>query len=314
MKTPNDILVTCVCITFNHKAFIKKCLDGMLMQQTAFPFEIIVYDDCSTDGTREIVEEYAANNPKMIRTVLPEENQYSKLGDVVREVFVHPLVRGKYVALCEGDDFWNNPNKLQYQVDFMELHPEYSVCYHEFTIFNTKTNKLFKKTDYPIDGDFDVTRDMLDTGIGNLAQPLTMMYRMSCWHADWYKHYKDLYRDTVENFHFLREGKGRFLRFVGGQYNLQAGGVSSQMQNYDRVFLVLPTFIKMFRYTHDKVLKPKIRNTALWALRVCDEERHPEGKPRVYKLLMTLVPIIGLDVLLCRLKGDVKRMIGFKES
>lgn len=300
MNSNNEILVTCACITFNHKDFIRQCLDGMLMQETTFPYEIIVYDDCSTDGTREIVKEYAALHPDKIRTVLPEENQYSKLGDVVREVFVHPLVRGKYVALCEGDDFWTDPQKIQKQADFMEENPDYSVCFHEFYTCNVTTKKYYASR-YSRNGDFDVSRDLLINGRESVAQPLTMMYRFSCWSSQWYIHYKGLYRDTVENFHLLRAGKGRFLRFIGGVYNLQSTGVSSQMPRYERARLTLPTFIEMYSYTGDKVLKQRIVDTALWALRVCDEEDHPDEKKNVWKELHR-IPWIMMQVRLMRIK------------
>ena len=124
----NPIVVSISCITYNHAPFIRQCLDGFLMQQTNFAFEVLIHDDASTDGTTEIIKEYEARYPDVIKPIYEEENQWVK-GRRGSAVFNFPRARGKYIALCEGDDYWTDPFKLQKQVDFLESNPEYSMCF-----------------------------------------------------------------------------------------------------------------------------------------------------------------------------------------
>ncbi len=122
-------LVSICCITYNHKNYIHDAIEGFLMQKTDFPIEIIIHDDASTDGTAEIIKEYADKNPGLFVTILQTENQWSK-GIKPSLTYVWPRARGKYIALCEGDDYWTDPLKLQKQVDFLEENPDYSLCFH----------------------------------------------------------------------------------------------------------------------------------------------------------------------------------------
>ena len=126
MSTP---YISILCLTYNHASFIRQALDGFLMQKTSFPFEVLIHDDASTDGTQEIIREYVARYPEIIKPVYQTENQWQK-GVPVSKKFQFPRVRGKYVAMCEGDDYWTDPLKLQKQVDFLDGHPDYSVCFH----------------------------------------------------------------------------------------------------------------------------------------------------------------------------------------
>lgn len=145
METP---LVSICSITYNHAPFIRQCLDGFLMQQCNFPIEIIINDDCSTDGTTEIIREYAEKYPDKIFPIFHEENLYSQGVRGMAQKFVYPKARGKYIALCEGDDYWIDPLKLQKQVDFLESHPECSLCCHavKFVSFNGMDNPLRNKS------------------------------------------------------------------------------------------------------------------------------------------------------------------------
>lgn len=126
----NNFLVSISCITYNHAPFIRACLDGFLMQKTSFPFEIIIHDDASTDGTKEIIEEYVTKYPDIIFPMFQEENQYSKGVRGMMAKFNFPRSKGKYIALCEGDDYWTDPLKLQKQVDFLDANEGYSGCFH----------------------------------------------------------------------------------------------------------------------------------------------------------------------------------------
>lgn len=125
-------IVSIVCITYNHERFIRDALDGFVMQKTNFPFEILVNDDASTDGTADIVREYESKYPDLFRCVYHTKNQWGKK-DVCRDI-LYPMIRGQYVALCEGDDYWTDPLKLQKQVDFLDAHPECSICFHPVTV------------------------------------------------------------------------------------------------------------------------------------------------------------------------------------
>ena len=125
----SNVLVSVICITYNHRNFIRRCLDSLVSQNTDFRYEIIVHDDASTDGTREIVREYAGRYPGLVIPLLQEENQFSK-GISFIESFIVPVASGKYFVECEGDDYWCDPDKLRLQVEALEAHPECSVCVH----------------------------------------------------------------------------------------------------------------------------------------------------------------------------------------
>ena len=128
-----NIMVSVMCTAFNHEEYIREALDGMLAQQTDFAYEILINDDVSSDSTADIIREYTAKYPDKLRPFFPEVNLYSQNIDVYYHTFF-PNARGKYVAFCEGDDFWTDPMKLQLQVDFLEAHPEYSACVHNTTL------------------------------------------------------------------------------------------------------------------------------------------------------------------------------------
>ena len=122
-------LVTIRCLAYNQELYIRQCLEGFIMQKTNFRFEAIVHDDASTDGTVTVIREYAAKYPDIIKPIFEKENLYSKHnGSLTRAVDKYMF--GKYIAICEGDDYWIDPLKLQKQVDFMENHPECSMCFH----------------------------------------------------------------------------------------------------------------------------------------------------------------------------------------
>lgn len=121
MKEP---LVSICCITYNQEQYVRECLEGFVMQKTNFPFEIVISDDCSKDGTRAVISDYKARYPKLFRDISPEKN----MGSMANFLYVQAQAKGKYIALCEGDDYWIDPYKLQKQVDFMDAHPDYSMC------------------------------------------------------------------------------------------------------------------------------------------------------------------------------------------
>jgi len=126
-------LVSIINNTYNHESFIREALESFLGQETTFPVEILVHDDASTDDTAEIIKEYELKYPGLVLPVYQKENQYSK-GVKLTQNFQYPRARGKYIALCEGDDYWTDPLKLQKQVEFLEANEEYVMCFHEAEI------------------------------------------------------------------------------------------------------------------------------------------------------------------------------------
>ena len=118
------IMASINCVTFNHANYIRTALDSFLMQKTDFAFEILVHDDASTDGTSSIIREYAARYPDQVKPLIQTENQYSQGIDNISGAFNFPRARGKYIFMCDGDDYFLSPDKLQKQVDYMEAHPD----------------------------------------------------------------------------------------------------------------------------------------------------------------------------------------------
>jgi glycosyltransferase involved in cell wall biosynthesis len=128
---PNEIMVSVVCTTYNHEVYVVDAIEGFLMQKTTFPIEIIIHDDASTDKTADIIYSYAEKHPDRIVPILQKTNQFTT-GIGVYRTHIWPKVRGKYIAMCEGDDFWIDPFKLQKQVDFLEENTDYVLTFAEF--------------------------------------------------------------------------------------------------------------------------------------------------------------------------------------
>jgi len=108
----DDPIVSICCITYNHEKYIRDAIEGFLMQKTLFPIEILIHGDASTDKTADIIKEYEVKYPDIIKPIYQTENQFSK-GVSISATYQFPRARGKYIAICEGDDYWTDPHKLQ---------------------------------------------------------------------------------------------------------------------------------------------------------------------------------------------------------
>lgn len=172
-----DILVAIHCVTYNHEPYIRDCLDGFLMQKTNFKFVAIVHDDVSTDKTADIIREYAAKYPEIIKPIYETENQYSKFdGSLDRVMETAIAVTGaKYVAMCEGDDYWIDPYKLQKQVDFLETHTEFSICFHKCKNLIQQTGEFTQEQVNNMIGETTI----FDLAKGNFIHTPSVVYRQN---------------------------------------------------------------------------------------------------------------------------------------
>lgn len=171
---PSTPLVSVCCDTYNQAPYIGKALDSILMQKTAFPFEVIVHDDASTDGTADVVRAYAARYPDTVRAVLRETNRFS-VDPKILEHCVFPLARGKYVAILEGDDYWTDANKLQKQVDYMEAHENCTLLFHAAELVDRDGRRLGWQRPYPTSRAVP-TEDVI-RGMGGFCPTASLMTR-----------------------------------------------------------------------------------------------------------------------------------------
>lgn len=136
-----SIIVSVHCAVYNHAPYLRQCLNGIVMQKTKFNYEIIVHDDVSTDGSVEIIQEYIDKYPDLIKPIFEAENQYSKHDGSVRRI-MREASKGKYIAICEGDDYWSDPLKLQKQVDILENDASIGLVYSDFDLVDFNSNML----------------------------------------------------------------------------------------------------------------------------------------------------------------------------
>lgn len=172
MQTNNlPIMVTVKCLVYNQALYLRQCLDGIINQKVNFRFEAIVHDDASTDGSTEILREYAEKYPDIIKPIFEFENQYRKVGFAGIDRIMDLYIQGKYIAFCEGDDYWTDSQKLQKQVDFLEKNPNYGLVYTQFKIYRQEDGCLLdgwsKKT--TLENEF----------VGNDIMTLTTCFRSS---------------------------------------------------------------------------------------------------------------------------------------
>lgn len=163
MDMVEEIMVSVYCLAYNHEKYIKDCLEGFVKQKTNFKYEVIVHDDASTDNTANIIKEYADKYPDIIKPILQKENQYSQ-GIYIIDKFIDPVLKGKYVAMCEGDDYWCDMHKLQKQIDILENHPEYVACVHQTKTANSSTGEVGLYSKLRKSGVIEIEKMLRDRG------------------------------------------------------------------------------------------------------------------------------------------------------
>jgi len=171
----NDCMVSIICTAYNHEEFIRDALESFVSQKTNFPFEILVNDDASPDGTADIIREYEARYPQLFRVFYQAENQYSQGVNVENDILI-AAARGKYIALCEGDDCWTDSLKLQTQVDYLESNPDCSACVGN-TVVHYCDGSVSDALHSDRAGEHDVEFSYILSGMGNSYHPSTLVFR-----------------------------------------------------------------------------------------------------------------------------------------
>lgn len=258
-------LVSIRCLVYNHAPYLRQCLDGFVMQKTNFPFEAIVHDDASTDCSAEIIREYAEKYPDIIKPIFEAENQYSKHDGSIRRIMDAHL-RGKYVAMCEGDDYWTDPLKLQKQVDYLESHPDCVYSCHRYYIYSEYTkenflmpNKYFDNQPANSDFIFDLSYPFLQEWV---TKTLTCMYRRDVFDTTVANNYK-YYRDVHFVYYILSKGKGVCHSFIGGVYRKNSGGIFGSQSNINQLRINYKVYKELYSVTKNYIFKKVLKSIYL---------------------------------------------------
>jgi glycosyltransferase involved in cell wall biosynthesis len=240
-------LASISCATYNQAPFIRQCLDHLLAQKTNFPFEIVIHDDASTDGTKEIIEAYALKYPDIIIPYYQNENQYSKGVRGLQSLYNYPRCRGRYIAICEGDDYWPDPLKLQRQVDFLESHEDYVLTFHGFSVVDEKSQIIDAS---PLPNRYHRDARSEDLILGRLlTMTVTLCFRNVI--ADFPpEKYKVTNGDTFLISMLGQYGKGKWMGDVieKAMYRSHAGGIWSMVNSDDKLPVRVNTYYWLYSY------------------------------------------------------------------
>lgn len=261
-------LVAIKCTVFNHEPYLRDCFEGFVMQKTNFRFIVVAHDDASTDGSAAIIREYAEKYPEIFRPIYETENQYSKHDGSLTRIMNEACKGAKYIASCEGDDYWTDPLKLQKQVDFLEAHPDFVACCTRYQYYYLNTKK------YDIDhfeGLFDNGQEGIEYNhdnyfeIGRLPQVLTMMYRADTFPPDAYYHKLKNGQDDAMYYCMTLYGKIWLMNEVTGVYRKHDYSLTwhvSQVVAIGQAKMLHDIWLDCWQY--DK--SPQLRGTVLWSI------------------------------------------------
>jgi glycosyltransferase involved in cell wall biosynthesis len=278
-------------MTYMHENFIRECLEGVLMQKTAFPVQVLIHDDASTDKTTEIVREYKLKHPKLIKTYYQKENTYSKSDKnekhQLRKTFNSWRI-GKYESICEGDDYWTDPLKLQKQVEFLEKNPAYVLSFHDCKIINeqgtfVKDSKLGskRKRDYS-------KEDLVQ---GCLVPTLSVMFRAELLDKIAKPPSSVVNGDTFLFSNLGRYGKGHYHQDIQkAVYRLHSGGVWAQRSDFAKNTQLLVTYAELLKTHHPNyqtLLKQKLFRLLLKKITLLTNRKQ---KIKNYPLLLAKIP------------------------
>lgn len=180
MKEGNDILLSICCVSYNHEKYLEQCLNSFCNQKTEFKFEVLIHDDASTDNTQEIIKKFEKKYPNIIKPILQTENQFSQGKVRIHSIFNFPRAKGKYIALCESDDYWTDDLKLAKQVTLLENNPKCTLSFHSNSYVFPKELSYKDKVYQPVKRDSNIydIKDIIKYG-GNFMHTGSMVFLKS---------------------------------------------------------------------------------------------------------------------------------------
>lgn len=224
-----DPLVSILCVTYNHGEFIRSCLDSLVSQKCDFHFEILIHDDASTDGTQAVITEFQEKYSEVVKPILQTENQWSKKAGGINLRFNYPRAKGKYIALCDGDDYWIGEDRLQKQISFLENHPQFNlVCGGYNSIQNGEETPIIKTRLVSSENEDD---QGFRFSLGELLKywfikPSTAVFRNFTEKVDVLENY-EFFCDVHLFYHLLKTKDAYYSKEVLAGYNRHSGGVYS---------------------------------------------------------------------------------------
>lgn len=246
-------LVAIHCLVYNHSPYLRDCLEGFVTQQTNFPFVAIVHDDASTDNSAAIIREYEQKYPHIFKPIYEIESIYKKGGfGAIDNVMLHAInaTNAKYVAMCEGDDYWTNPLKLQKQVDFMEANPDYVICSHKFKkryMIDGHIEDMGYSSIFPEKSEDGCTFFLEQIYEKFYLQTLCVLYRRSALNEERYLAHHQI-RDNVLFLEIMRNGgKGYIFNSYDGVYRIHDGGVYSGLGKEKSLIEAINLFEYLYR-------------------------------------------------------------------
>jgi glycosyltransferase involved in cell wall biosynthesis len=254
-------LVTIACITYNQENYVRQTLDGFLMQKVNFDYEIVIHDDASTDNTQAILKEYHEKHPDKIKLILRTENLYS-IG--VTKIFYHQIVKhskAKYIATCEGDDYWTDEHKLQKQVDFLEKNDDFNFSVGRVNHYYQNTGELKLREEFSelFTKSFLTIKDYLKSFF---SQTSTYVFRREGYEMPQYCNYfhgEDILLVAIATKH----GKIKFHDEVFSVYRIHGDGVTQKKYNWKMHYLDIYNYTEAIHTILDKKYKALIASIKL---------------------------------------------------
>lgn len=282
-----NILVSVICTAYNHEQYIRAAIEGAVKQKTDFNFELIIHDDASTDGTALVIKEYEEKYPQLIRAIYQKENQYKHGYAYVGKSFIYPIVKGKYIAFCEGDDYWIDENKLQKQIDFLESHKEYSMCMHNAVRLDWESGEEKLLNTFPKTGTYS-QEEQIGVGLGtNFPAYASYVLRTDLlWEMpDFF--YESPVGDYSLRQYYASRGKIYYFEEAMSVYRIRTPNsymkkISADQLFYNDYTLKMIKFLEKFDlYTHKKyhdIMKCKIESDYFgFCLSIKEEEGIPKA-------------------------------------
>lgn len=260
-----NIMVSIVCNTFNQEDYIADAIESFLMQRTNFEYEILIHDDASTDSTANIIKKYEDKYPKLIKPIYQEKNQYSQNVNI-DSVFQYSRAKGKYIAYCEGDDYWTDSLKLQKQVELLELHPEIEICAHSAEVVDAETKEKLEMI-APADKDTLFTIEEVIRGEGGFVATNSLLMRTDCMRK-FYEFSENFPFDYAMQIQGALKGGMLYLSEIMSAYRKDAKGswtvyttenIEKKIAHVKNEVTMLETLNKETNYQYDKEVQHKIR-------------------------------------------------------